>query len=217
MAVSAEASYVYAFAVSLAIGSAVLLFVPLFRYLRDVAAGRSPLLLAVGGMLGLSVAAIFGITSAPSDPALLLPLAAVTVVLRLASPTLLYRGIRDRLEARRTWPAIRLFLGIAFVGFAALLVYGLIAVLLGQVPPWPATLSEQFAMALGASFLVLRTAYRFRPRFTAELWSFWMSATAFAVAFIVISPYAFPAYAMAYWVSGLLGWMAGLVALRFAD
>lgn len=217
MAAAAEAPFIYAFAVFLAVGSVALLFVPLLRHLRSVAAGRSIVTLGLVGLIGLSAAAIFGVASATSDAAYFLPLATVAVVLRLASPTLLYRGIRDRFEARKTWPAIRILVAIGFMALAFLLAYNLVHVLAGQVPPWPAGLSEQLVMALGASFLIMRTAFRFRPRFTLELWPVWLSATAFAIAFIVIAPYAFPAFAVAYVASGLVGWIVAVIVVRFVD
>jgi hypothetical protein len=217
MVAPAEVPFVYGFAAALAIGSAVLLFVPVFRYLHDAAASRSLLWVALIGLLGVCIAAVYAITTASSDSAGFLPIAAVTIVLRLSSPTLLYRGIRDRLDTNRAWPAARLLLALTFVGFACLLAYGLFHQLIGQPLPPPIALSEQFAMAAGASFLILRTAYRFRPRFSAELWSFWLSATALAVAFIVIAPYAFPAFAIAYVGAGILGWIVGVVVLRAAD
>jgi len=215
--VAEEAPFVYAFAASLAIGSIVLLFAPLFRYLRDSAAGRSLVGVAVIGLLGMSFAAIFAIFFTSSDSALFLPIAAVTVVLRITSPTLFYRGIRERLEDRDTWSMVRVLLAVAFLGFTALLLYGLYNLLAGNVPPWQVTLSEQLAMAVGAAFLILRTTYRFRPRFAMELWPFWVSGTAFAVAFIVIAPYAFSGFAIAYWISGIVGWIAGFIVLRFVE
>lgn len=110
-----------------------------------------------------------------------------------------------------------MLLAVAFVSFISLLIVGLFHALLGQAAPLPVALSEQFAMAVGASLLVLRTAYRFRPRLTTELWPYWISATAFAIAFIVVAPYAFPAFAIVYSISGLIGWIAGLVVLWFVD
>lgn len=217
MVAPAEAPFVYGFAAALAIGSAVLLFVPLFRYLHDAAASRTLLWAAFLGLLGVSIAAVFAITTEKSDSSAFLPIAAVTVTLRLASPALLYRGVRDRWETVRAWPAIRILVAMAFIGFAAFLGYGLYHLLVGETVPSTIALSEQLAMAIGASMLIIRTAYRFRPRFAAELWSFWLSATAFAVAFIVIAPYAFPAFAVAYWTSGVIGWLLGCVVIRFVD
>jgi hypothetical protein len=217
MAVPAEAPLIYAFAALLAVGSIVLLFIPLLRHLSANGAGRSAFAVVLVGLLGLSLAAILAVLIASSNEVYFLPLAAVTVVLRLASPTLLYRGVRDRIEARRSWPVIRILLAVGFVGLALLLAYNLAHVLAGQFPPLAAGLSEQFAMAAGASILIMRTAFRFRPRFALELWPVWLSATAFAIAFIVVAPYAFPAFAAAYVASGLVGWIVAVIVLRYAD
>jgi hypothetical protein len=217
MVAPAEAAYVYGFAASLAIGSAVILFVPVFRYLHDNAHGRTPVWIALLGLLGLSIAAVAAVTAEMSNSAVFLPIAVVTVGLRLSSPVLLYRGIRDRFETARTWAVIRLLLAVVFIGLAAVLAYTLFQEVSGQSVPPPVALSEQFAMALGASFLIVRTALRLRPQITVDLWPFWTSATAFAVAFIVIAPYAFPAYAIIYSVSGILGWILAFVVSRFVD
>lgn len=214
MVAPAEAPFVYGFAASLAIGSAVILFVPVFRYLHDNAYGRTSLWIALIGLLGLSIAAVSAITTETSNSAAFLPVAAVTAGLRLSSPVLLYRGIRDRLETARTWPVVRLLLAVGFVGLAGVLAYELSQALTNQTVPPPIALSEQFAMAVGASFLILRTAYRLRPRMTVDLWPFWTSATAFAVAFIVIAPYAFPAFAIVYAVSGIIGWILAFLVSR---
>jgi hypothetical protein len=217
MVAPAEAPFVYAFAACLAIGSAVILFVPVFRYLHDNAFGRTSVWIALIGLLGLSIAAVSAITTETSDSAAFIPIAVVTVGLRLSSPVLLYRGARDRFETARTWPVVRLLLAVVFVGLAGVLAYGLYLELIGQTVPPPVALSEQFAMAVGASFLIIRTAYRLRPQITVDLWPFWTSATAFAVAFIVIAPYAFPAYAIVYAVSGILGWILAFVVSRLID
>lgn len=217
MAAPAEAPFVYAFAALLAAASVAILFMPLFRHLRAVASGRSAFALGLIGLVGLSGAAIFGITSATTDAVYFVPLAAVTVVLRLASPTLLYRGIRERLDSQKAWPGIQILLMILFIALALLLAYNLLHILAGQAPPWQTGLSEQLAMAFGASFLIMRTAFRLRPRFTIELWPVWLSATAFAIALIVIAPYAFPAFAVVYVTSGLVGWIGAVLVARFID
>src|SRR5688572_4272429 len=158
MVAPTEVPFVYGFAASLAIGSAVLLFVPLFRYLHDAAASRSLLWITVIGLLGVSIAVVYAISTASSDSAGFLPIAAVTVVLRLSSPALLYRGVRDRLDTHQAWPALRVLLAVAFIGFASLLAYGLFHLVIGQPLPPPIALSEQFAMAVGASFLKIGRA-----------------------------------------------------------
>ena len=217
MSAAAEAPFAYAFAALLALGSAVLLFVPLFRHLSDSAAGRRAFAASGAGLLGLGTAAIVAVGSASSNPMAFLPVAAGTVVLRMASPTLLYRGIRDRFESLVTWRGLRVGLAVVFLGFAGLVAYNLIHLLAGATPPWIAGLSEQCAMAFGTSFLIVRTAFRLRPRLTAELWPLWLSAIAIALAFVVVAPYAFPAFAIAYAASGLVGWILGVVVLRALD
>ncbi|TLZ43369.1 MAG: hypothetical protein E6K19_07390 [Methanobacteriota archaeon] len=217
MSAAAEAPFAYAFAALLGLGSVVLLFVPLFRHLSDIAAGRRAILIAVGGLIGLGAAATVVIGSASSNGAVFLPVAVVTVILRLSSPGLLYRGIRERFEAERTWSSLRIVLAVAFLGLAGLGTFNLGHLLAGANPPVIAGLSEQFAMAFGASFLFLRTAFRLRPHLTANLWPFWLSATAFALAFVVVAPYAFPAFAVTYALSGIVGWILGAFVLRFVE
>jgi len=148
-------------------------------------------------MLGLSVAAVFLVTYSISDPAYFLPVASVTSALRIASPSLLYRRLRERFEARRSWSVIRALFGIACAVFAAL--------------------SEQLAMAAGASSLMVRMALRVRPVDTLELWPVWLSATSLAIAFVLVAPYAFPGFMIAYVVSGLVGWVLGAVVVRYVD
>ena len=70
-------------------------------------------------------------------------------------------------------------------------------------------------MALGASTLLVRFALRARPRDQERLWPVWLAAILFAVAFVVVAPYAFPAFAVAYLASGLVGWILGVVAIRY--
>jgi hypothetical protein len=217
MSAAAEAPFAYAFAALLGLGSVVLLFVPLFRHLSDIAAGRRAFLISIGGLFGLGAAATVAIGSSSSNGVVFLPVAVVTIVLRLASPALLYRGIRERFEAEGTWPSLRIGLAAAFLGLAGLGTFNLGHLLAGADPPVVAGLSEQFAMAFGASFLFLRAAFRLRPQFTANLWPLWLSATAFALAFVVVAPYAFPAFVVTYAASGIVGWILGVVVLRFVE
>jgi hypothetical protein len=77
--------------------------------------------------------------------------------------------------------------------------------------------SEQLAMAIGASVVVVRGAMRIRPRGVFDLWPAWTAATLLAVAFVVVAPYAFPGFAIAYVVSGLIGWTVGAAMVRYAD
>lgn len=214
MAGAAEAAFVYAFAGLLAGGAVVALFAPLLRHVQLFGTSRAGLVALVVALLGLSLVAVLGVVYAVSDPAYFVPIAAVTVGLRLLSPTLLYHGVRDRFEARRDWTRIRGVLLFAYVAFAALTGYNLLRLVAGQELSGVAGLSEQLAMSLGASALIVRTAVRFRPRFTFEWWPAWIAATLVSVAFVVVAPYAFPAFEPVYLVSGLVGWIAGAIVIR---
>src|SRR2546426_4895897 len=217
MSAAGEAPYVSSFAGLLVAGSVVLLFIQLLLHVRLYLASRGVLAVVIGALLAVGAGAVLLVTYAVSSPADFIPVAAVTAVLRLASPTLLYRGIRNRFEAHRAWSGIRLLVAGAFLAFAALLIYNLANVLLGERPSDVAGLSEQLAMALGASLLIVRTGFRFRPRLTVELWPIWIAATLFAIAFVVVAPYAFPAFEAVYLVSGLVGWALGLLIVGRMD
>src|SRR2546422_92724 len=173
MSASAEAPFVYAFAALLATGSVLLLFVPALVHIRLFSASRPVVILVIGVVFALTIITWLFASSVVSSPTDFLPVAAVTAALRVASPTLLYRGIRERFDAHRAWSGIRLGVAAGFMGFAGVLGYNLVHILLGQEPPALAGLSEQLAMALGASLLIVRTGFRFRPRLTMELWPVW--------------------------------------------
>ncbi len=216
MAAAAEAPFVYAFAALLAGGAVFALFVPLLRHVRLFGTDRTGLVAIVVALLGLSVAAIVVVVYTASDPAYLVPIAAVTVGLRIGSPSLLYQGLRDRFEARRNWSWIRSALVAGYLVFAAGSVYNLVRNVAGQESSVLAGVSEQFAMALGATALIVRMAFRFHPRFDLEWWPAWTAATLISVAFVVVAPYAFPAFSMLYLISGIIGWIVGaFVGRRF--
>ncbi len=217
MAVGVEAPFVYAFSALLAAGAVVLLFVPLLRHVWLFSASRTVFVAVVASLLALSAAAVLGVGAAASDPWYFVPIAAITVVLRLASPGLLYRGIRDRYEGARPWPQLRILLGTGYVLLAGSLAYNLLLTLAGREPSDVLGISEQLAMAFGASALVVRTALRVRPKDTFELWPVWIAGTCFAIAFVVVAPYAFPSFKAAYLVSGLAGWIIGVLVVRFVD
>jgi hypothetical protein len=215
MSAPAEAPFVYAFAALLAIGSVVLLFVPVLLHIRLFSSGRAVSAVVVGALIILSASVVLLVAYAFSTPNDFIPVATVTAVLRVASPTPLYRGIRERLEAHRAWPMIRIVVAAAFVALAGLLAYNLVHLAFGLQPSDVVGLSEQFVMAFGASLLIVRTGLRFRPRITLDLWPIWMAATLFAIAFVVVAPYAFPSFEAVYIVSGLAGWIgAALIIVR---
>src|SRR5207249_3868306 len=106
--------------------------------------------------------------------------------------------------------------------FAAMLVAG--SVLLAFLPilhhAWTFAASRTLfavllVMALGASILIVRAGLRMRPRETAEMWPIWSAAVLFAVAFVVVLPYAIPAFELVYVVSGIVGWSIGIVAVIY--
>src|SRR5207245_1909065 len=91
--------------------------------------------------------------------------------------------------------------------FAALIVLSLALAI--------AVLSEKLVMAVGASILIVRAGLRIRPRETSEMWPIWSAAVLFALAFVVVLPYAIPAFELGYVVSGIIGWSIGVVALVY--
>ena len=217
MSAAVEAPFIYAFAALLAIGSIVLLFVPLFLHVQLFSASRLVFAVVIAALLASSLIAVWLVADVFSTPADFIPVAAITAILRVSSPSLLYRGIRGRFEASPSWSGIRVLVAVAFVAFAALLAYSLARVLAGQQPSDLVGLSEQLAMALGASLLIVRTGFRFRPRLTMELWPIWIAATLFAIAFVVVAPYAFPTFEAVYLVSGLAGWILGAFMVSRMD
>jgi len=210
--VSAHTSFAFLFAGLLAVSSVILLFVPLLKHAWVFATTRTGFLLVVGPVIALSLGAIALVALAVSDPVYFLPVVAITGTLRVASPTLLYRRIRDALETRRSWTVLRYLLLIGFVALAGLLVYHiLVETPLGA----PSLLSEQVLMALGAAVILVRIALRARPRDRTSLWPLWLSAILFAMAFVVVSPYAFPGFALFYAGSGISGWAIGAAVIWY--
>src|SRR5207247_4260300 len=96
---------------------------------------------------------------------------------------------------------------------AAILAYHLVRLASGSRAQDLVLLSEQLAMALGASSLIVRAGLRIRPRDTPEVWPIWAAAVLLALAFVVVLPYAVPAFAIVYVVSGLFGWTVGILAV----
>jgi len=61
--------------------------------------------------------------------------------------------------------------------------------------------------------LIVRAGLRIRPRESNSVVPFWASAILLALAFVVVLPYAVPAFAIVYAVSGLVGWSLGLLLI----
>jgi len=208
---AAEVQLVYLFSGLLAFGAVFLAFVPALHHAWTFAASRRTFGLLIAVILGTGLGAILLVSSAVSDPLYFLPVASITAGLRLASPFLLYRRVQDRFEAMRWWVPIRWGLAFGFLMLAAFLAYHLLRLATGSRAEDFVVLSEQVVMALGASALIVRAGLRIRPRETTEVWPIWAAAVLLALAFVVVLPYAVPAFEVVYVVSGLIGWTLGLL------
>src|SRR5436309_12815290 len=135
MSAAAEAPLIYAFAALLAIGSIVLLFVPLFLHVQLFSASRFVFAAVIAALLASSLIAVWLVTDVFSTPADFIPVAAITAVLRVSSPRLLYRGIRGRFEVNPPWSGIRVLVALACVASAALAPSTLALALAAQPPP----------------------------------------------------------------------------------
>jgi hypothetical protein len=197
----------------LAAAAVVLAFVPALHHAWTFTASRRTWAFLIAAILGSALGAVLLVGAGASDPAFFLPIAAITVGLRLSSPFLLYRKLRDRFDTTNLWKRLRWFLALAFTGLVAVLVYHLVRLASGLQPVNLAILSEQLAMALGASVLIVRAGLRIRPREVKSAWPFWASSVLLALAFVVVLPYAVPAFEIVYVVSGLIGWSLGVVVI----
>ena len=208
-----EVQLIYLFSGLLAFGAVFLAFVPALHHAWTFAASRQTFAILLTGILGIGLAAVLFVTYAFSDPLDFLPIALITVGLRIASPFLLYRGVQDRFEAERWWSTGRWVLAIVFLLLAAILAYHLVRLASGSRAQDLVLLSEQLAMALGASSLIVRAGLRIRPRDTPEVWPIWAAAILLALAFVVVLPYAVPAFEVVYVISGLIGWTVGILSV----
>ena len=215
MATPAEIQLVYVFSALLGLGAVLLALFPALHHAWTFAASRRFVLVLIAVILILGIGAVLLVGSAISDPIYFLPIALVTVGLRLISPYLLYRRIEDRFDTNRTWRVVRWLVGFGFLGLAAILAYHLVLIASGTEASGVAILSEQLIMALGASFLIVRAGLQVRPREATELWPIWSAAVLFAIAFVVVLPYAVPAFETIYAASGLVGWSIAFVMVAF--
>jgi len=206
---------VYLFAAMLVAGSVLLAFLPVLHHAWTFAASRRLFVVLVVVILALGIGAVLLVNSAISDPVYFVPIAGITVGLRLSSPFLLYRRVQDRFEAMRWWNPFRWLVASGFAVLVAILAYHLLLLASGAEPANVAVFSEQLVMAFGASILIVRAGLRIRPREMAEMWPIWSAAVLFAVAFVVVLPYAIPAFELVYVVSGIVGWSIGIVAVIY--
>ncbi len=215
MATAAEIQLVYVFSALLVLGAVLLALLPALHHAWTFAASRRFVGVLIAVILILGIGAVLLVGTAISDPIYFLPIAAVTVGLRLASPFLLYRRIEDRFDTNRTWRALRWLVAFGFLGLAAILAYHLILIASGSEASGVAILSEQLIMALGASFLIVRAGLQVRPHEATDLWPIWSAAVLFALAFVVVLPYAVPAFETVYAASGLVGWSIAFIVVAF--
>ncbi len=193
----------------------LLAFLPVLHHTWTFGASRRLFAVLLVVILALGIGAVLLVNSAISDPVYFVPIAGITVGLRLSSPFLLYRRIQDRLEVSRSWSVFRWFVAGGFVVLVAILAYHLLLLASGSAPANVTVFSEQLVMALGASVLIVRAGLRIRPRETAEMWPIWSAAVLFAIAFVVVLPYAIPAFELVYVVSGIVGWSIAVAAVIY--
>ncbi len=212
MVSAAEVQLVYVFSGMLVLGAVFLVFLPALHHAWTYGASRRSWAVLIAAVALVAIGALVLVVAATSDPVYFIPIAGITVGLRLGSPFLLYRGIRDRFDASRFWGVIRWVVGLGCLGFAAFLAYHVALIVSGVEPPIVASLSEKLLMALGASILIVRAGLRIRPREATAAWPYWSAALLFSIAFVVVLPYAIPAFEIAYAVSGAVGWSVAFVA-----
>lgn len=202
----------------------LLLLWPLVVRLRtEPTRAKSYALLALLG--AVAAVSLIVVWLAIDNPLLFAPFVALVVGLRLASPTMLYRSAKRRFGAReRLWPVLRVLLGVVFVAFAAFMVYTAVAPLLeglglaGDGPLAAIAVSERLLMAVGGAVVIVRVLSRVLPDSLRDRRKVWAAAIVFALAFAVMAPYAFPGFGIYYRLSGLGGWLIGVLVLwRFPD
>src|SRR5256885_16730744 len=99
MSAAVEAPFIYAFAALLAIGSIVLLLVPLFLHVQLFSASRFVFAVVIAALLASSLIAVWLVTDVFSTPADFIPVAGIYASLPGSSHTLLFSGIPARVFA----------------------------------------------------------------------------------------------------------------------
>src|SRR2546427_7814987 len=89
-------------------GAVLLAFLPILHRAWTFAASRRIFAALIVVILTFGIAAVLLVNSAISDPVYFVPIAAVTVALRLSSPFLLYRRSPDWGGGRRVWGPLAL-------------------------------------------------------------------------------------------------------------
>src|SRR3989454_2475335 len=142
-----ETDLAYLFAALLAVSSVLLLFLPLLRHVSLFAVNPIVSILILLGMLLLAVGAIVLIVLAVSNPIYSSPIAGIAGALRIGSPPLLYRKVRDRFEERRGGAGPRWVLLPAFLRLARFLVVHPVLRPPASTTIGPVLLSEQLLTA----------------------------------------------------------------------
>src|SRR2546427_8840045 len=148
MATPAEIQLVYVFSALLGLGAVLLALFPALHHAWTFAASRRFVVVLIAVILILGIGAVLLVGSAISDPIYFLPIALVTVGLRLISPYLLYRRIEDRFDTNRTWRVVRWLVRLRVFGLPAILADPLVLISSGAQVSGVAILSEQLIMAL---------------------------------------------------------------------
>lgn len=203
------------FAGMLIAGTLLVLISPLFfRLTEEVKPWKLYALLAlVIGVMGLALYVVF---LALSDPLYFIPFVALVLGLRTASPTFLYRSLRDRFELRKFWPMVKILMAVGFLAYAGYLTYTLLAQFFGQLFGFTSSqvdYIELLLMAVGGAFIIVRLFARILPESLKERPTVWISAILLSVAFSVLAPFAFPGYDIYYRLAGLAGWVTGFVVI----
>ncbi len=202
---------VAAFAILLVLGSALLLFAPMFYRLMRRGMWALGFIVLVPAFVVASVGTTF-IELIFSDPMLLAPIVAFVFAARVISPTLAFFKVREKLYRAGAWGGTK---ALAFLGFLA---FGLYVGYSHFVAPESATgdpvlATEKLVMAFGTAFIFLRLHYRLMPKESRNMMMTWGAAVLFSLAFAVVAPYAFPDYQALYAVSGVMGWLIGAAVI----
>ncbi len=203
----AEEDLVSLFAILLILGSVLLLFAPLFFRLMRNGLWALTFLMTVPALILVALGLSF-VEFSFQDPIYLAPVVAVVFGMRVASPTLAFFKIRERMGPTNAWFPTRILLLLTFMGFGFYLAYR------GFINPEgaeadPILISEKLIMALGTAFVFLRLYLRVVPKGSYNMLLVWAAAILFSLAFAVVAPFAFPAYGILYALSGFMGWLIG--------
>ncbi len=214
----------FLFAGMLISGTLIVLLSPvIFKLTQETTKWRLYGLLAL--VLGIMGVSLYVVWLALTNELFFIPFVVLVVGLKGASPTFLFRSLRDRFELTKLWSVLRVILAAGFLGYAGYMAFTIVIDALGPVfgveQSRIAILSEQLLMAAGGAFLIVRLLARILPESLREKPVVWVSAILISVAFAVLAPYAFPgeaiSYATIYRLAGMGGWLLGFVVIwRFS-